>query len=213
MVAFSYMTSEELANYIRTVWSDPVIGPSHPGPKRRIRSIDSTDLPEKMTRLINQILASEQVFDVPGLDPTKEPNTTLAPHTPGKMRSYHGNVDNWLPSADRMKCTSKSRKYANYIEEFKGQPNNIKVKSGGNTGQTGYVEYTAAGWTQAVQHGRIVYNYYEDLVYFTVHYQTAWFGNDESPFVLINWRLGLGKSDPETQATKKAVPWALSAQN
>lgn len=211
MVAFEAMTSIQLSEYIKGKWSGPVIDASHPRPKKRIRSIDSTELPEKLTRLVNQILASEQVFDVPGLN--NEPNTTLAPHTPGKMRSYHGNIDNWLPNAIVTKSTGKSRKYAEYIAGFKGQPNNLKGKAGGATGQTGYVEYTAAGWQQAIQHGRLVYNYYEDLVYFTVHYQSEWFGPDENPFVLVNWRLGLGKTDPDTVATKQAIPWALSATN
>jgi hypothetical protein len=204
---FADMTSEQLAAYIKTKLSKtPVIAAAHAGPKAPIYAIDSTDLPEKLNGLINQILASERVFDVP----SAEPNTTLAPHTPGKMRSYHGNIDKWLPPADATAATSKSRKYADYIAEFKGQPNNLKGKAGGDTGQTGYIEYTGAGWTQAIQHGRLVYNYYEDKMFFGFHYQSSFFGEGANPFIFVNWRLGLGKTDSEgTVAKTHAHPWAL----
>jgi hypothetical protein len=205
---FADMTTEQFAGYIKTKWTAPLIKAAHLGPKLAIRGIESTVLPEKLTRLVNQIMASERVFDIP----SDEAVTTLAPHTPGKMRSYHGNIDRWLPPADASKATSKSRRYADYIAEFKGQPNNLKGKAGGDTGQTGYIEYTAAGWTQAVQHGRLVFNYYEDVMYLTPHYQTGWFGEGESPFVLVQWRMGLGLLDDTGKAaTKQAVPWALSA--
>lgn len=208
---FADMTSQQLADYIKSRWSAaPAIAASGSGPKLGIHSIDSTDLPEKLARLVNQIMASEQVFDVPGLEGEK--NTTLAPKTLGKMRSYHANADRWLPRADASASTSKSRKYADYIETYKGQPNNIKQKSGGDSGQTGYIEYTAAGWVQAAQHGRLVYNYYQDIMYFTLHYQQEFFGPTFNPFVLVNWRLGLGKiDDGGTVAPKQAHPWALSA--
>lgn len=205
---FADMTTEQFAAYITSKWTAPLIPSAYSGPKLPIRGIASTDLPEKLTRLVNQIMAGESVFDVP----SDEAITSLAPHTPGKMRSYHGNINQWLPPADAKKSTSKSHRYADYIAQYKGQPNNLKGKAGGDTGQTGYIEYTAAGWTQAIQHGRLVYNYYEDMIYLTPHYQTGWFGDGENPFVLVQWRLGLGKIDDSgTVASKQAVPWALSA--
>ncbi|MFC6486440.1 hypothetical protein [Nitratireductor sp. GCM10026969] len=210
MVDFAVMTTREMADYIKTVWSsEHVIKKRGRRPVQGIRSVNSTDLPEKLNRLINQILASEEVFDLPGLP--GESNTTLASEVPGKMRSYHGNIDGWLPDADYTKMTTKGRKYAAYISEFKGQPNNLKGKSGGGTGQTGYIEYTAVGWRQAGQHGRLVYNYYEDKMYLTFHYQTEWFGKGENVFVLINWQLGLGKKSPGTTSAKAAHVWALNS--
>lgn len=212
MTGFAEMTTRQMADYIKTVWSaEPVIAKNGRRPRAGIRAVDSTDLPEPLNRLVNQIMASEQVFDLPGAH--GEDNTTLAPKTLGKMRSYHGNIDGWLPDADASKATTKSRKYADYISEFKGQPNNLKGKSGGGTGQTGYIEYTAAGWVQAGQHGRLVYNYYEDRMFLTFHYQEEWFGKGENVFVLVNWRLGKGKSAPGVTAAQPAHVWALASVN
>jgi hypothetical protein len=53
----------------------PLIKAAHLGPKLAIRGIESTALPEKLTRLVNQIMASERVFDIP----SDEAITTLAP--------------------------------------------------------------------------------------------------------------------------------------
>jgi hypothetical protein len=79
-----------------------------------------------------------------------------------------------------------------------------------DTGQTGYIEYTAVGWTQDIQHRRLVYNYYEDAIYLTIHYQQAWFGENTSPFLLVNRRLGLGVVGHQgRKAGQQASLWAL----
>ena len=104
MVEFRVMTSRLMADYIKGIWSGNFAIPKGKGnlnPKIGIRSVSSVDLPEELNCLVNQIMASESVFDMPSA--FGEENTTLAPKTLGKMRSIHGNKDGWLPIADDTK--------------------------------------------------------------------------------------------------------------
>ncbi len=101
---------------------------------------------------------------------------SLTPSTPGAMRSWHQNDSGFLPmraltDGDIAAASAKAQMYHAYIVENVGLQNKQKKKGVAEV-YTGYIEYQAGGWNQAIQDGRVCYDYIDDKFYFTAtHYQ------------------------------------------
>ncbi len=101
---------------------------------------------------------------------------SLTPSTPGAMRSWHQNDSGFLPmraltDGDIAAASAKAQLYHAYIVENVGLQNKQKKKGVAEV-YTGYIEYQAGGWNQAIQDGRVCYDYINDEFYFTAtHYQ------------------------------------------
>jgi hypothetical protein len=106
----------------------------------------------------------------------KMDNEGLTPSTPGAMRSWHQNDGGFLPiralrDTDIDGASDKAKMYHKYIVENIGLQNKQKKKGVAQV-YTGYIEYQVGGWSQAIQDGRVCYDYYGDKFYFTAtHYQ------------------------------------------
>lgn len=123
------------------------------------------------------------------LDKMNQPK--LCPDTPGAMRSWHQNDTGYLPIRQLTEeqiagASVKARLYHNYVVEHIGLQNKQKLKGIAEV-YTGYIEYQAGGWREALQSGRVCYDYIADIFYFTAtHYQAR--GN-KNPW----WHVHMGQ--------------------
>lgn len=107
------------------------------------------------------------------------------------MRSWHQNDDKYLPmraltNADIEGASAKAQRYHNYVAANVGLQNKQKKKGIAEV-YTGYLEYQAGGWNQAIQHGRVCYDYIDDKFYFTAtHYQKIEGRDDKNPWWHVN---------------------------
>jgi hypothetical protein len=111
---------------------------------------------------------------------------SLNPNMPGSMRSWHQNDKNFLPriDCDPASLTGKAKKYQRYIEEMKGLTNKQLLKDV-KVEYTGYVEYTGGGWPTGTTKGRIVYDYVNDLFFFSPSHYAAWNDTDSPWFRVV----------------------------
>lgn len=126
------------------------------------------------------------------LDKLNQPK--LCPDTPGAMRSWHQNDTGYLPirhlTEEQIAGASvKARLYHDYVVAYIGLQNKQK-KKGIDEVYTGYIEYQAGGWREALQSGRVCYDYIDDIFYFTAtHYQVRGIHKDKNPW----WHVYMAK--------------------
>lgn len=186
MPKFEDMTSNELQQYLLGKCQvKPGIPVEHNGPRLAIKSIDTRYLPLQTAMLVNSIDRSA-VFPIDLRTTEERESKRLGISTCGAMRSWHNNDFKWLPhvKVDAVALSGKPLSYYRHVSKYCGTPNNQKLKVG-EIGVAGYVEYTAGGWREGHSLGRVVYNYVNNLIFFTaLHYQKEQVGED-NPFFLV----------------------------
>ncbi|HEY6878390.1 MAG TPA: hypothetical protein VI299_10255 [Polyangiales bacterium] len=126
-------------------------GPKLPIPTIRLSSLLSLKQDDGKPDNTLHTLAFELMRGTTVVDHSADPKS-LTGTEPGAMRSWHQNDSLFLPTRriDPDTLQNKALRYHQYIERNKGLMNKQRAKGVAQV-YTGYVEFTAGGWTNYKQ--------------------------------------------------------------